>query len=142
MDFLQIVFRLDVKANQLSQILNSSKKTVFKATTYKKRSPPLKDNDLFMCKTVNYTFLVTYPLLRQRVHILTVMVVPPISVFTATIFGFQTRCVWLYDLLTLLPLREPFPQISHLLDITNLPIKYLEKHTSRKHQLCQRVVPM
>lgn len=39
----------------------------------------------------NQTFFVTKPLLRQRVHILIVIVVPPISVLTATMFGFHVR---------------------------------------------------
>ncbi len=42
----------------------------------------------------NHTFFVIKSLLRQRVHILTVKVVPSTSVFTFTRLGFQVRRVW------------------------------------------------
>ena len=82
------------------------------------------------------TFFVIKPLRRQRVHILIVIVVPPSSVLTSTIFGFHVRRTWLYDFETLLPVIEPFPQISHLLDISkpscNLLVRYNIKMTQTR----------
>jgi hypothetical protein len=63
------------------------------------------------------TFFSTKPLRRQRVQTLMVLVVPSIVVFILRIFGLHVRCVWLNDLLTLLPCIGAFPQISQVLDI-------------------------
>lgn len=65
-----------------------------------------------------FTFLSMNPERRQRVHTLIVRVVPPIVVLILSRFGLHVRCVWLNELLTLLPYIGDFPQISQVLDIS------------------------
>ena len=64
------------------------------------------------------TFLSTKPALRQRVQIEIVLEVPPNCALILRRFGLHVLRVWLFDLLTLLPVIVVFPQISHILDIS------------------------
>ena len=64
-----------------------------------------------------FTFLVIKSLLRQRVQIFAVKVVPSISVFTFFRLGFHVRLVRFLAWLTLFPVDVRFPQISQVLDI-------------------------
>jgi hypothetical protein len=84
--------------------------------------------------TLTEIFRVTKSLFRQRVHILSVKVVPSISVLIFLIFGRQVLRVLLLAWLTLFPVTVCFPQISQVRDmITSLKIN-IRAHFKRFYQ--------
>ena len=73
---------------------------------------------------LNYAALVIRPERRHREQIFIRIVLPSLKVFTLRRLGYHTFRVLLFAWLTLWPKTGPFPQISHVLAISEPQIEF------------------